>query len=36
MIRDSLADAFTQSTMFNASLEFRIQRKLKLLANFFK
>jgi hypothetical protein len=36
IIRDRLADAFTQSTMYDPSLEFRIQRKLKLLANFFK
>jgi len=36
IIRDKFADAFTQSTMFNASLEFRIKRKLKLLINLFK
>jgi hypothetical protein len=36
IIRDRFADAFTQSTMFNASLEFRIKRKLQLLTNLFK
>jgi hypothetical protein len=36
IIRDSLADAFTQSTMYDPSLEFRIKRKLKLLTNLFK
>ena len=36
IIRDSKADAFTQSTMYNPSLKFRIKRKLNLLTNFFK
>ena len=29
IIRDSLADAFTQNSVFNANLKFRLGRKLK-------
>lgn len=36
IIRDSMADQFTQSTMYDPSLEFRIKRKLKLLTTLFK
>jgi len=36
IIRDSVADAFTQSTMYDPSLGFRIKRKLEWLATLFK
>ena len=35
VIRDRINDAFTQSTMFDPSLKFRIGRKLKFLTNLF-
>jgi hypothetical protein len=35
VIRDRINDAFTQSTMFDPSLKFRVERKLKLLTNLF-